>query len=99
MPTIGVCRHGRIVRESDNQSCHECQREEFVMKAKVKQLKEQKCDTCKFIRLEYPGDIYGFCHRHSPGNYSHPSFLEPTRWPRVDLTEWCGDYERESDAD
>ena len=57
----------------------------------------ETCETCKFFALE-AGAEGGECRRHPPKLI--PLTIDgelvdiATRWPFVDLDEWCGEHEK-----
>lgn len=49
----------------------------------------ENCRVCSFQRLEH-------CHRHAPGP-SEVSIPQPTHWPRIHLTDRCGQGDTEKE--
>jgi hypothetical protein len=50
------------------------------------------CETCRYFVAGYriPGKGgWGHCHRGHPTLTCHAQ-----GWPHVDVTDWCGEYER-----
>lgn len=47
---------------------------------------QERCEFCKFFDRIHPTAGEGLCRRHAP--------TEADAWAEVQLTDWCGDFER-----
>lgn len=58
-------------------------------------MNEQVCATCRFFKSF--NAFNGWCHRYPPREVTQISDAEGVwerpKWPRVEETSWCGDYE------
>jgi len=47
------------------------------------------CPMCRYYMAPTGGASAGTCHRYPPNAVASPA----TRWPLVEVTEWCGEYQ------
>ena len=52
-----------------------------------------KCEKCKYFSRQKYDDPNGQCRRYAP----HPSSEARIRWPEVNVSSWCGEYERRAE--
>ncbi len=53
----------------------------------------ERLDTCTYCRFfkAFPPSKWGECRRHSPERADKGNGVR--RWPELECTEWCGDFE------
>ncbi len=57
---------------------------------------DQTCETCRFVEENKP-DVW-VCRKAAPIPYKASDGGLITLWPRIRLTDWCGDWRDQSKA-
>ena len=56
----------------------------------------ERCATCVFFDANTLEPERGYCRRFAPTVIINSKDEHTTTWPYVNITEWCGEYEKRS---